>query len=269
MPDAKVENVPRTDVVDGGKYMITKRVFVVSVGYLYSLMAVVSPEARAITWNKFECQAVPSTGARTYNTNIQCVIEVTRTGASKWHNAHGQDCSTFCRGLGGVNVNSPDGFACTSGEVRPLSAIQAGVDYSPTGCWRDCRSPMGGAGAASVGGRCYSPGQKRDNDGTDVTVGCFCDTGEVGVTSVDLGITNQGVARASGVVAYPSGWSRVDKNVVNDSANRIVNVVGAIPLGGTGKVSMSVNVQGACAPAMRAASSARSGLSPSRFCRGL
>lgn len=91
-----------------------------------------------------------------------------------WFNALKVECPAFCSGLGKRNVQSPDGFACTSGEERPWSTI--GVVNFVTGCWHSCAAPEGMSGAASVGGRCYHPTQKRDNDSTDWTVGCYCKT---------------------------------------------------------------------------------------------
>jgi hypothetical protein len=38
----------------------------------------------------------------------------------------------------------------------------------------------------------------------------------------------------------------VDRYLINDTANRIFDVLGEIPLGGTGTLTMTVNVQGAC-----------------------
>jgi len=80
-----------------------------------------------------------------------------------------------------------DHFSCVSGEVRGWSAIGV-VNFAPTGCWHDCRYPEGFPGSVSVGGRCYSPGQKRDNDNTDTTLGCYCGTGDVDVKQIEVGI---------------------------------------------------------------------------------
>lgn len=91
-----------------------------------------------------------------------------------WYNAYRKVCPDFCKDLGLENIASPDGFKCTSGEERPWSAIRANVNYSPTGCWHPCDKPEGREGAASVWQRCYHPTQKRDNDRTDWTVGCYC-----------------------------------------------------------------------------------------------
>ena len=90
-----------------------------------------------------------------------------------WFNAFRLDCSTFCTGLGKKSAPSPEGFSCASGEERPVSSIGV-VDFSPSGCWHSCALPEGAAGSASVGFRCYHPSQKRDNDRTDQTTGCYC-----------------------------------------------------------------------------------------------
>jgi hypothetical protein len=61
-----------------------------------------------------------------------------------------------------------------------------------------------------------------------------------------VGIHASGVAKAKGVGANLAGWNRVDRYLINDTANRIFDVLGEIPLGGTGTLTMTVNVQGAC-----------------------
>ncbi|MEY4668207.1 MAG: hypothetical protein RL518_906 [Pseudomonadota bacterium] len=203
-------------------------------------------QPQGTNWTKFECQPVPNTGANTYNTNIQCVAKIARPGSGRWYNAYQQYCPTFCASIGQTNVPSPDGFACTSGEERPWSAINAGVDYSPTGCWHSCSLPEGIPGAKSESSRCYHPTQKRDNDRTDTTVGCYCATGDIGASTMEVGIHSAGVATARGVALNLAGWSRVDRQLVNDRPNRLFDVLGQIPLGGTGTLSMNVNIQGAC-----------------------
>ena len=225
--------------------MFTKKLLSYVLGCLCAVIAF-SSHGYGAHWTKFECQAIPGTGANSYDTTVKCVAQITRPGSSKWYNAYKQHCPTFCAGLGGANVPSPDGFACTSGEERPWSAINAGVDYSPTGCWHDCRLPEGSPGAQSERQRCYHPNQKRDNDVTDLTVGCFCETGDIGTKTTEVTVRSGGVAAAQGVSATPSGWSRIDKNILNSSPEQLVDIAGEIPLGGTGEISMVVKVQGAC-----------------------
>lgn len=90
----------------------------------------------------------------------------------QWIQADTIFCPTACSLISAVNVASSDGAYCASGEVRPASAIAAGIKFT-FGCTGGC---VAGAppGAQSVGSRCYLPGQKRDADKTDLTVGCFC-----------------------------------------------------------------------------------------------
>lgn len=226
-----------------------RRLFYVVARALCYTSAIVLPTlpAHAAHWSKLTCSAIPSTGARSYNTTVECVAEITKPGSSQWHNAFRQNCQTFCSGIRGENVASPDGFWCTSGENRPWSAINAKVDYSPTGCWHPCGQPEGSRGAVSVGDRCYSPTQKRDNDRTDLTVGCFCQTGDIGSGILDIGVSSSGIAQARATApATLSNWRQVGRNSINDSSGRIVNIVGDITVGKTASISMSVNIQGAC-----------------------
>jgi hypothetical protein len=71
-------------------------------------------------------------------------------------------------------------------------------------------------------------------------------TGDTGASSIEVGIHTSGVAKAKGVSLALSGWQRVDRSLINDMPNRIFDVTGEIPLGGTGTLSMNVNIQGAC-----------------------
>lgn len=87
----------------------------------------------------------------------------------------GAPCLILC-GLGGkVTAKSPEGAFCASGEVRPASAIAAGIAFM-AGCpGNDCSAHPGPqVPALSIEHFCYLPDQKQDKDGTDVTVGCFC-----------------------------------------------------------------------------------------------
>jgi hypothetical protein len=212
-----------------------------------SVTAVPVFSARAANWSKLACSAISNSGARSYNTSVECVAAITKTGSSQWHNAFRQNCQTFCSSIQGSNVASPDGFWCTSGENRPLSAINAKIDYRPTGCWHPCGQPEGTRGAISVGDRCYSPTQTRDNDLTDLTVGCFCQTGDIGSGILDVGLSSSGNAQARATSpATLSNWQEVGRNTINDSSGRLVNIVGDITVGETASISVSVNIQGAC-----------------------
>jgi len=91
---------------------------------------------------------------------------------AKWFQANGQDCVAFCAGGGSVNVASPDGAKCTSGENIPQSAVTAGITYDK--CFPNCNPHVAGSNPHSDKGECYADGQKHDGDSTDKTRGCFC-----------------------------------------------------------------------------------------------
>lgn len=94
-------------------------------------------------------------------------------GRDGWFLYEGESCPAVCEAIGLTNVPSPEGALCASGEVRPASAI--GIVQFKKGCWPNCAAEGPSVmGAQSIGGSCYKPGQKRDNDRTDVTMGCFC-----------------------------------------------------------------------------------------------
>jgi hypothetical protein len=99
---------------------------------------------------------------------------VDTVGRDGWFRVEGESCPEVCDALGLVSDYSPEGAMCASGEVRPESAI--GIVQFTKGCWPNCAPDAPGVvvDAASVGKHCYKPGQKRDNDRTDLTVGCFC-----------------------------------------------------------------------------------------------
>lgn len=82
-------------------------------------------------------------------------------------------CSNFCADRGMTNIRSRDGSFCASGESLPESAL--GFLTQHYGCWGGgCDQKHGYSRTISVGHRCYGEGQKRDNDSTDTTVGCYC-----------------------------------------------------------------------------------------------
>ena len=98
----------------------------------------------------------------------------------KWYQATStQICSADCsaKGLKSIPVPGTKIF-CMSGEKRPASGVAAGIVFS-YGAWRDASPTPESSfeiegGLASEGKNCYSVTQKRDNDKTDITVGCYC-----------------------------------------------------------------------------------------------
>jgi hypothetical protein len=211
-----------------------------------SLCTIVSSTpVQAVEFKSLECASITFDQAPTYNVNVPCTAVVRQGGAGMWYNAPGQECSAFCRAIASTNVSSPDGFSCTSGEERPLSAIGV-VNYAPTGCWHDCRLPEGRPGAVSIGSRCYAPGQKRDNDRTDTTVGCFCATGDSASNEVDVGIHASGTAQSAGVTHWVTGLTNLTAATMNDRPGRVSYIRGGISLSGEAVVRFVVNVQGAC-----------------------
>jgi len=85
--------------------------------------------------------------------------------------SNGGECNQVCRSAGRFSGLSREGALCASGENRPSSAF--GSIQFIHGVWPNA-TPEPYNNAASVGGYCYKPGQKRDYDRTDITVGCFC-----------------------------------------------------------------------------------------------
>jgi hypothetical protein len=92
-------------------------------------------------------------------------------GANGWYQAYGDSCQNLCALAGKVSAASSDGAVCTSGEARPQSAA-SNISYV-SGCWPNC-SPEPSITTFEYGIFCYKPGQKKDGDYTDLTVGCFC-----------------------------------------------------------------------------------------------
>ena len=89
----------------------------------------------------------------------------------KWVQANNQACQAVCAAVGLESGLSPEGAQCASGETRAASSFNK-ISYVH-GCWPNC-APNPHSKASSVGGSCYEPGQKKDWDRTDITVGCFC-----------------------------------------------------------------------------------------------
>ncbi len=87
-----------------------------------------------------------------------------------WFQANAMECVSFCRSRGMINALSPEGAQCVSGESQALSAV--GKIVYTYGTWGG--GPQASISSQSNGAYCYRPGQKKDNDRTDITVGCFC-----------------------------------------------------------------------------------------------
>jgi len=108
---------------------------------------------------------------------------------AKWYQTPkgGADCAVFCAGLGKTLKTSPEGNGCVSGETRAKSAFDNGITFY-NGCWSSCYPDPGPKSTfqtwcsycandckgLSKHWGCWTPGQKKDCDGTDATVACFC-----------------------------------------------------------------------------------------------
>jgi hypothetical protein len=88
---------------------------------------------------------------------------------SGWINTDGLDCRDVCNSFGKINVASPEGMFCASGENRPALSGQSIVYKHGT-----FGSDDSIADAMSDGKYCYKTEQKKDGDGTDITVACYC-----------------------------------------------------------------------------------------------
>lgn len=201
--------------------------------------------SHAIEFTSLTCSPPSSPPGNPDQHTISCTAVIKRGGSGAWYNAPFQECSYFCRSIGGFNSLSPDGFGCTSGEERPQSAIGI-INYTPTGCWHDCRFPEGRPGAISIGYRCYAPGQKRDNDRTDMTVGCFCAGGDVNSHVVDIGIHASGAALIRGASHQAVGWTSIHAAAMNDLPGRVSYIRGSIPLSGYASVNFVIAITGGC-----------------------
>lgn len=94
--------------------------------------------------------------------------------SEKWVQTNGSSCGSVCQGQGYVSATDKTGASCSSGEIVPQSA--RGVIDFRNGCKpnRACSGQGPINGAASEGGFCYGPGQAKNNEKTDVTMGCYC-----------------------------------------------------------------------------------------------
>jgi hypothetical protein len=209
------------------------------------LMVRFSVDAYGVEFTSFECEPISQAQGTSPSIQVRCKIGVARPGQAGWLTAVGVDCRSFCAARQTVNVPSPDGFSCTSGEARPWSAIGV-VNYARTGCWHNCAYPEGSPGAVSVGGLCYSPGQKRDNDTTDITVGCYCARGDIHSTLIDVGVHASGTAQVSALSHSISGWSSAPIQRINDLPGRVAYVRGTVPLSGQASLLVTLQAQGAC-----------------------
>lgn len=88
-----------------------------------------------------------------------------------WYPTNGQSCQAVCSAQRLTSSRSPEGAECVSGENKAPSA-EGTISYVH-GCWPNCNPYLFGQ-TTSYGAFCYAPNQKRDNDRTDITVGCFC-----------------------------------------------------------------------------------------------
>lgn len=88
---------------------------------------------------------------------------------AQWYQANNQECSNFCSSRWLSNIGDPlnNNALCTSGENTFSSITNIVYTYGTWGWYQS--SPT-----ASVWGMCYRSWQPRDNDGTDITTGCFC-----------------------------------------------------------------------------------------------
>lgn len=214
---------------------------------VFAFLLLCASSASATSIESVSCSPIPSQGVTQYDVDVNCSVRVSEVEQGAWFDAYLQDCNTFCGSIGRANVASPDGYKCTSGEERPWSAINAGVNYGPTGCWHTCSLPEGRAGAVSVGPFCYTSGQKHDNDRTDLTVGCYC-AKTTAAPQMELGININplGATQLQGVSGIPSNFESVTSFVLNDRPERIFDLHGVVGYGRTATLSMNINVKGSC-----------------------
>jgi hypothetical protein len=91
-----------------------------------------------------------------------------------WVQADEDYCPDLCGWMGKVNVPSPEGSLCMSGEVRPASGVAAKILFLYGCSPPDCHGMPSPLNSFSDMGYCYLPGQPIDDNLTDLTVGCFC-----------------------------------------------------------------------------------------------
>lgn len=69
---------------------------------------------------------------------------------------------------------------------------------------------------------------------------------DTGAVLVELGVMANEPAKVRGVASNPIGWTRILRNVLNDAGNRIFDILGEVPLGGSSDYVMRVRVSGGC-----------------------
>lgn len=74
---------------------------------------------------------------------------------------------------------------------------------------------------------------------------------DTGATLIELGIHSQGPHYASGVSGLTTSgdWTRIDRNLINDTNGRMFDLLGTVALGGTGVAKMLIQVAGPCGSA--------------------
>lgn len=94
--------------------------------------------------------------------------------APRWVGTNGGTCITVCSAQNLNSKSSSEGANCTSGEVIPKSA--RGVINYVRGCSpkKNCSAQGIVSGATSQSRFCYGPGQRRNAQATDITMGCYC-----------------------------------------------------------------------------------------------
>jgi hypothetical protein len=88
---------------------------------LLVLTGITSADAARI--EKISCSAIPDTRRASYDATITCTAEVSVEDNGQWYSVAGQDCSLFCKGVGGYSSPSKDGYTCVSGEKRLLARL--------------------------------------------------------------------------------------------------------------------------------------------------
>jgi hypothetical protein len=94
--------------------------------------------------------------------------------APRWVGTNGGNCITLCSQQNLISKPSPEGAYCSSGEVIPNSA--RGVVNYARGCRpnRTCLAQGRVNGATSQAQFCYGPGQAKNREASDITMGCYC-----------------------------------------------------------------------------------------------
>jgi hypothetical protein len=103
--------------------------------------------------------------------DVMCFRSSTMTislPANNWVQKTGASCTATCSALGKTLGPDPNynNAICAAGEQQVLGR---GLSYT-YGTWGSGEAQNN----AEYGAFCYAPGQKKDNDGTDRTIGCNC-----------------------------------------------------------------------------------------------